>query len=106
MWAQQLIHSIAVLHLVLIFHFNQFTTMKQFKSLSIYILIVSILLSSCKIDRTPETKFSDADFWNTETDLMNACNRLYQQLPADWIDNRADDAVNTAPNSVSTGNRS
>jgi len=80
--------------------------MKKFKRLSRYILIISLLFSSCKIDRTPETKFSDTDFWNTETDLMNACNRLYQQLPADWIDNRADDAVNTAPNSVSTGNRS
>jgi hypothetical protein len=69
-------------------------------------MIAAMLFSSCKIDRTPETTFSDADFWNTETDLMNACNRLYQQLPGDWIDNRADDAVNTAPNSVSTGNRS
>jgi len=69
-------------------------------------LITVMLFSSCKIDRLPETKFSDADFWNTETDLMNACNRLYQQLPGDWIDNRGDDAVNTAPNSVSTGNRS
>ncbi len=80
--------------------------MKNFKQL-IYILIAGLLLNSCKkIDRLPETEITDPNFWNTETDLMNAANRLYQQLPGDWIDNRADDAVGTAPNSVSTGNRS
>jgi hypothetical protein len=81
--------------------------MKKFKQLPIYIAIAALSFSSCKkIDRLPETEFSDADFWNTETDLQNAANRLYQQLPGDWIDNRADDAVNTSPNTVSTGNRS
>jgi hypothetical protein len=58
-----------------------------------------------KLDRFPETEFSDADFWNTETDLMNAANRMYQQLDANWIDNRGDDAVNQGgPNSISNGN--
>lgn len=72
----------------------------------ITILFVVLLVSSCKkIDRLPETEITDPNFWNTETDLMNAANRMYQQLPGDWIDNRADDAVNTAPNAVSTGNR-
>jgi starch-binding outer membrane protein, SusD/RagB family len=82
--------------------------MKKFKQLSIYILTASILLGGCsKIDRFPESEFSDADFWNTENDLINAANRLYQELDADWIDNRADDAVNQGgPNAVSTGNRS
>lgn len=74
----------------------------------IFILIFSagILASSCKkLDRLPETQFSDADFWNSETDLINAANRLYQQLDANWIDNRADDAVNQGgPNSISNGN--
>ena len=82
--------------------------MKNFKQLSIYILTATLLFSGCKkIDRFPETEFSDADFWNTENDLINAANRLYQELDGDWIDNRADDAVNQGgPNAISTGNRS
>ena len=82
--------------------------MKWIKQIHIYILLAALLISSCtKIDRFPETEFSDADFWNTETDLINACNRLYQELDGDWIDNRADDAVNQGgPNEISTGNRS
>jgi hypothetical protein len=82
--------------------------MKKFKHLSIYLLTAIILFSGCKkIDRLPETDFSDADFWNTENDLINAANRLYQELDGDWIDNRADDAVNQGgPNEISTGNRS
>jgi hypothetical protein len=77
----------------------------------IYILYLStaaMLVVSCKkIDRLPESDFTDADFWKTETDLINAANRLYQELDADWIDNRADDAVNQGgPNQVSNGNRS
>ena len=81
--------------------------MKNFKIISTYILIAGLLLGSCKkIDRLPETEISDTGFWNTENDLISATNRLYQQLPGDWIDNRADDAVNTTPNGVSTGNRS
>lgn len=80
--------------------------MKKINQLSIFFLITGLLLAGCKkIDRLPETEITDPNFWNTEADLMNAANRLYQQLPGDWIDNRADDAVNTAPNSVSTGNR-
>lgn len=70
------------------------------------LLIVSVLFHSCTIDRQPETEIPDSGFWNTENDLINASNRLYQELDGDWIDNRADDAVNTAPNAVSTGNRS
>src|SRR4051812_32334209 len=80
--------------------------MKKIINLPIYILVASLLFSSCKIDRQPETEIPDAGFWNTENDLINASNRLYQELDGDFIDNRADDAVNTAPNSVSTGNRS
>jgi len=81
--------------------------MKKMKQLSIYILIVGLLISGCKkIDRLPETEIPDTGFWNTESDLISATNRLYQELDGDWVDNRADDAVNTTPNAVSTGNRS
>jgi len=80
--------------------------MKKIINLSTYIFILGIFFTGCKIDRQPETEIPDSGFWNTENDLINASNRLYQELDGDWVDNRADDAVNTAPNSVSTGNRS
>lgn len=80
--------------------------MKTVKRVSIYILAAALFLGSCKIDRFPETSFSDTDFWNTEADLVNAANRLYEQLDANWIDNRADDVVNQGgPNSISNGTR-
>jgi len=81
--------------------------MKKIKQLLLYILFTSLVIGGCtKIDRLPETDFSDADFWKTENDLINAANRLYQELDGDWIDNRADDAVNQGgPNEISTGNR-
>lgn len=80
--------------------------MKRLNQLSIYLFTACLLFSACKIDRFPESEFSDADFWNTETDLINAANRMYQELDANWIDNRADDAVNQGgPNTVSNGNR-
>jgi hypothetical protein len=81
--------------------------MKNLNQLALYILMAWLLATGCKkIERLPETETTDANFWNTENDLMNAANRLYQQLPGDWTDTRADDAVGTTPNAVSTGNRS
>jgi len=82
--------------------------MRLIKSLSIYILTAVLLLTGCKkLDRFPETEFRDEEFWNTETDLINAANRMYQQLDAFWVDNRADDAVNQGgPDQISNGNRS
>ena len=81
--------------------------MKKLIRLFIYILAITLITSGCKkIDRLPETNFNDGGFWNTETDLIYASNRLYQELDGDWIDNRADDAVNQTTNEVSTGNRS
>lgn len=82
--------------------------MKKFKIVSISILSTALLFTACKkLDRFPETEFSDTDFWNSENDMIVACNRLYQELDAEWIDNRADDAVNQGgPNQISTGNRS
>lgn len=81
--------------------------MKKFIQLSLYTFLATALVAGCKkLDRFPETNLSDNDYWNTESDLMNATNRLYQQMDAFWIDNRADDAVNQGgPNQISTGNR-
>ena len=79
--------------------------MKKKNILYICFIVASITITSCKIDRFPESEYSDVAFWNTETDLINATNRLYAQLDANWIDNRADDAVNQGgPNQTSNGN--
>lgn len=69
------------------------------------ILLAVTVLSACSINRTPESDLSDSDFWNSEIDLQNAANRMYQQLDANWIDNRADDALNQTPNTISNGAR-
>lgn len=81
--------------------------MKNMKVKAIACLLASgLLIAGCSIDRQPESDFADTDFWNTENDLVYAANRLYQQLDANWIDNRADDVVNQGgPNIISTGNR-
>lgn len=57
------------------------------------------------LDVTPETDFSDANFWKSETDLQGACVRLYQQLSFTMQDMRADEWVNRSNNSVSSGSR-
>lgn len=81
--------------------------MKKINLLTIFILAAFIFTAGCKkLDRLPESEITDELFWNTENDLIYASNRHYQQLTGDWIDNRADDALNTAPNAVSTGTRS
>ena len=82
--------------------------MKNYKPISIFIFSLFFLIVSCdKLDRFPESELRDSEFWNTENDLINAANRLYQELDAYWIDNRADDAVNQGgPNEISNGNRS
>lgn len=81
--------------------------MKKIQQSAILLFAAAFLFTACdKLDRLPETELVDETFWNTENDLINASNRLYQELDGDWIDNRADDAVGTSPNAVSTGNRS
>jgi len=81
--------------------------MKKNKIILIPFLAIIVVLGSCaKLERLPETNFSDASFWNTETDLQNAANRLYQQMAGHTIDNRADDNTNQTIDAISTGNRS
>jgi hypothetical protein len=75
-----------------------------------YISIISILTiilvySSCKVDRIPETSLPDVKFWNTETDLQNAANRLYEQMAGYTIDTRSDDYVGTSPSNISNSTR-
>ena len=43
--------------------------MKKINQLSIYVLTAGLLFTGCnKLDRLPETQFSDAQYWNTEND--------------------------------------
>lgn len=79
--------------------------MKSLQKIFVFLFAILLIAGCKKIDRLPETEITDPNFWNTETDLMNACNRLYQQLPGDWQDNRGDDVLSPAPNAVSTGTR-
>lgn len=73
-------------------------------NLSIAIFVASILLACCnKLDILPESELPDDQFWNSEADLTTACNRLYETLQANWLDNRADDNVNQAANLTSNG---
>ncbi len=62
-------------------------------------------LGGCDLDRFPESQFTDAAFWNTETDLMNAANRHYQLLAGFQLDGRGDDNVNQTANGISNGTR-
>ncbi len=61
-------------------------------------------MTSCELDRLPETTLADNTFWQSETDLRGACNKLYVDLPGFSHDTRADDVIGTAANSVSSGN--
>lgn len=80
--------------------------MKKISQLALYLLAAGLVFTGCSLDRFPESELRDEEFWNSEADLINAANRMYQQLDAYWIDNRADDAVNQGgPNTISNGNR-
>lgn len=81
--------------------------MKRTYRIFIAAILIAGVFSACKkLVRLPETELTDETFWNTESDLMNAANRMYQQLAGYTIDNRADDNVNQGGlNQVSNGNR-
>ncbi|MGJ7032146.1 RagB/SusD family nutrient uptake outer membrane protein [Niabella hirudinis] len=68
-------------------------------------LLLGLTLAGCSIDRKPESILTDESFWNTQTDLMNAANRLYQQLAPNWNDTRSDESVAININTISNGTR-
>lgn len=77
---------------------------------NIFLLLVSaILISSCSLDREPETTLSDVDFWKSETDLRAACNRLYIDLPGFLTgrghDLRSEELIGNTPDKISSGSR-
>ncbi|WKK59405.1 MULTISPECIES: RagB/SusD family nutrient uptake outer membrane protein [unclassified Sphingobacterium] len=79
--------------------------MKALNSIITHFALAAALsmTASCSLDRFPETTFSDQEFWNTESDLKFAANRLYQQLEGFELDNRGDDNVNQTVNLISNG---
>ncbi len=80
--------------------------MKQYIYKSIYALGIVcgfFALTGCDLDRLPETTLADNTFWQSETDLRGACNKLYVDLPGFSHDTRADDIIGTAANATSSG---
>lgn len=74
------------------------------KKILIMIAIATMGLTSCELDREPETTLADTNFWKSEKDFRGACNKLYVDLDGFWQDTRSDEIVSTSPNTVSTGN--
>lgn len=73
----------------------------------IYSLLISALLvAGCTLDREPETSLGDNNFWQSETFLRGACNRLYIDLPGFSHDKRSDELVGPNQDLTSSGNRS
>ena len=76
-----------------------------FKSIGVVGMVSGVMMvASCELDRMPETTLADNNFWQSETDMRGACNKLYVDLPGFSHDTRADDVIGTAANSVSSGN--
>lgn len=84
------------------------------KKISLTLIISTLLLASCELDRLPETTFTDTAFWKSEGDLRGACNRLYSEdpsnaserinyLPGFSHDTRSDELVQVSPNKISAG---
>lgn len=80
-------------------------TLKNKTIVAILFLIATI--TSCDVDRIPETSLSDASFWKSENDLKLAANYFYATLPGLPVtsDVWSDDAFGTVPNSISDGTR-
>lgn len=70
------------------------------------LLVSALLVTSCTLDREPETTLADSNFWTSEIFLRGACNRLYIDLPGYSHDMRSDELVGSNQNGISSGNRS
>ena len=74
-----------------------------------FFTIITLLIgvSSCDVNRVPETQLSDEVFWKTGKDLQVACNYLYTFLPGlpNTDDIWSDDAYAREPNVISDGSR-
>ena len=80
-------------------------TSKKIKIIALMFVVVGI--SSCDIDRLPETSLTDPSFWKSEGDVKAAANYLYTYLPGLPATNDvwSDDAFGTSANEISDGTR-
>jgi hypothetical protein len=71
------------------------------------VLLLIATITSCEVDRVPETSLSDSSFWSSENDLKLAANYFYSRLPTLPITNDtwSDDAYGSGPNAISEGSR-
>lgn len=77
----------------------------------ISIIIFTWMLSSCELDRIPESDLSDAVFWQTPDDYKKAANYLYRASHVDAYDdsyilradNMSDNTFARDPNEISNG---
>ncbi|WP_417444458.1 RagB/SusD family nutrient uptake outer membrane protein [Joostella sp.] len=75
---------------------------------SLYIIgVIALTITSCDVDRLPETAIADPSYWQNENDLKAATNYLYTYLPGlpETSDVWSDDAFGTASNNISDGSR-
>lgn len=86
--------------------------MRKLKNITIKLSVVFLLVAvaSCQeeLDLAPETQISDANFWNSTSDLEKAANYLYSYLPGiyDANDNMGVFSYsNNGANSISDGTR-
>ena len=81
--------------------------MKHKNKIVTAILFLIVVISSCNVDRIPETDLSDSSFWASENDLKLAANYFYSTLPSLPItsDTWSDDAYGATPNTISDGSR-
>ncbi|AGA78415.1 RagB/SusD family nutrient uptake outer membrane protein [Echinicola vietnamensis] len=77
------------------------------KNTAATLLVMIMGMTSCDVNRLPETQLSDPAFWRNENDLELATNYLYTYLPSIPVtsDVWSDDAFGTSANSISDGTR-
>jgi hypothetical protein len=83
------------------------------KNIRLYAIVMlgALFAASCDLDRFPETDLSDASFWATEDNFMQACNTLYTLVDGindvRYDDIRSDFAFSyrNGANEVSSGTR-
>lgn len=69
--------------------------------------IIILTITSCDVDRLPETNIADTSYWQNENDLKAATNYLYTFLPGlpETDDVWSDDAFGKSSNNISDGSR-
>lgn len=76
---------------------------------AIFVLLLAGGLScGKKLDLTPESSLTDAAYWKTPDDLLDACTTLYSSMPVmanGYQDNYADISYGAKSNSISDGSR-